>query len=163
MSHHPHHDLGPLPVSPPLPEPPAGSPAHRIYLPFPFLIFFGFGVFFAGMLPTLGLVPLGPSVTILPEGVRQIWTASYSVGGLATSLGVLTRRPGVEAAGLALMGMPFAVQSFLSVQALGAPGIPSAVFLAFVALGSMIRFVIILAKARRVERLDVELAPREWG
>lgn len=114
---------------------------RRMILTFPFLVFFGLGVFLAGF---PWLLPASPSTGVLPEGLLHIWQASYSTGGLAVVIGVLSRRPGIEAFGLALMGGPFLVQAFLTVEVLGAPGWRSGLFLLCAGLGLLFRFAVIL-------------------
>lgn len=112
-------------------------------LPYPFLVMFGLGVFWAG-LPLL--LPASPSVQVLPDGVLQIFESFYAFGGVATAVGVVTRRPGIEALGLGFMGGPFAVQGFLTIQLLGASGLRSGGFLFFVAVGCLLRLAMIVAR-----------------
>lgn len=113
----------------------------RMLLTFPFLIFFGLGVFLAGF---PWLLPASVSTGVLPDGFLQIWQASYASGGIATTVGILSRRPGIEACGLALMGGPFLVQAYLTVEVLGAPGTRTALFLFCCSIGLLLRFAVIL-------------------
>lgn len=116
------------------------------YIGYPLAVFFGLGIFFAGLITVLGISPPSPSVVLLPETLRRWWELSYSLGGLGLACGVLTRRPGIEAIGLALIGGPFFVQAFLTLEAVGRPGIPGAVFLGFIASGCAVRWLIIVRR-----------------
>lgn len=113
------------------------------YSTYPLAVFFGLGVFCAGMIPVLGLAPTSPSVALLPEWLRAWWQLSYAFGGLGLALGILSHRPGFEAVGLALLGGPFSIQAYLAVAATGSAGVPGAVFLLFLSAGCWVRFYLV--------------------
>lgn len=112
---------------------------------YPLAVSFGFGVAVAGLIPVLGLAPTSPTIALLPEWLRVWWQLSYILGGLGLSIGILARRPGIEAMGLALLGGPFLIQAYLAIESVGAAGVPGAVFLVFISIGCWARFFMALS------------------
>lgn len=129
-------------------------------LAYPLAVFFGLAVFFAGLLPIIGLSPASPTVLLLPEWIRVWWQLTYTIGGLGLAVGILNQRPATEALGLALLGGAFPVQGFLALHLLGASGLPGAVFLFIISVGCWIRFDKILAVQKALRNGEVSDARR---
>lgn len=126
------------------------SPEWIYRLQHPFAFFFALGIFFAG-LAMLVITPkdLGLDAAGLNGTVQFLWHLSYTLGGLIFAAGLWRNNPRMEAVGLITLAGPFAAVSYLSFANADLQGgveqiLPGALFLIFITLGCLARFLTLL-------------------